>query len=324
MRLHLLTTATPLIAISGGINTYHMRNLVLLLLVLGFSAPGQACDICGCSANGAYFGVLPQFQRHFIGMRWQYRTFTSAHPSILQEIPDSKQTYHTFEAWGRFYPHPRIQVIAFVPYHIFQQRDENGFIEAKGLGDVIVAANYDVVHVDDGPYRLWKHQWLIGGGVKLPTGHYNAEGTDGQPLSSSLQTGTGSFDFMINSFYTLRYKRWGASADLSYRFNTANSNDFRYGDRFSGTLRFFYWKEAKGFSWLPHAGATIEMAAKDVSNKYIQPETGGYTLWGNLGLESYVGKVTVGATLQLPMLQDISNGAITAHGRLMLNVSYLF
>ncbi|MBP8240682.1 MAG: hypothetical protein KAX50_12000 [Saprospiraceae bacterium] len=60
---------------------------VLTAALLWVLASGQvlACDVCGCAVGGNYLGILPQFRRHFAGVRFQYRTFDSEHPNLFGE-----------------------------------------------------------------------------------------------------------------------------------------------------------------------------------------------------------------------------------------------
>ena len=49
-----------------------MRYLFVFVLLAGATTVALACDVCGCSAGGNYFGILPRFGKHFLGIRYQY------------------------------------------------------------------------------------------------------------------------------------------------------------------------------------------------------------------------------------------------------------
>lgn len=82
------------------------------------------CDICNSSAGGNLMVILPQFGNHFVGLRYQHSGFRSTHvPSLLAEGAGgaSRETFHTMELFGRYYPHPRVQLMGFVPYRVSHQ-----------------------------------------------------------------------------------------------------------------------------------------------------------------------------------------------------------
>ena len=73
------------------------------ILVLGtfifisFSSSLNACDVCGCAVSGHQFGILPQFQKHFAGIRYGYRSFKSVHPPVFSTDTEkiSCEYFHT-------------------------------------------------------------------------------------------------------------------------------------------------------------------------------------------------------------------------------------
>jgi hypothetical protein len=94
-----------------------MRTLFFTVALLVFGPVASACDVCGCSIGGNYFGILPQFLRHFVGVRYSEQSYRSAHsPNAAQTGDfDSDERFRTMDVLGRFYPTRRLQIIAMLP-----------------------------------------------------------------------------------------------------------------------------------------------------------------------------------------------------------------
>lgn len=285
-----------------------------------FTVTARACDGCGSSVNANYMGILPQFRQHFVGIRYLNNSTTSVHPPSLFDTRtiSTAERFQRAEVWGRFYPARRVQVFAFVPYQVISREEEGITSVNKGIGDLSVMASYLLVNTGDSGRLSLRNTLLLGGGVKAPTGKFDPSGTP------SLQTGTGSWDFMLNMIYTLRYKKAGMNVDANARLNTTNSRNYAYGNAYSSSLRFFYWHRKKTVSFLPHAGMLFEHTDKDVSNLIIQRYSGGNGWYASAGLDLYVGKVSFGASYAVPLKEHLYEGLVTTNNRLSLQAIYLF
>lgn len=303
-----------------------MKVIIMIALWLGLTVTTvHACDVCGCAVGGNYFGILPQFHRNFIGLRYQYRSFYSEHVPLFGEtdLPHSNEYYHSTELWGRWNPARNLQIFAFVPYHIFHKNEEGVITNLTGLGDVSLIANFVLLNTGDSTQRDWKHALQIGGGVKLPTGHHTTQLADGD-VNPNFQAGTGAFDFPLNAIYTVRYKRAGMSAEVDYRINTANADDYRFGNRMGSSLRFFYWQQLRRNAFLPSVGVLWEHADADTEKGIQQDFTGGESTWASAGVDAYFSRLSVGVLYQQPIQQNLGEGHITAHPRVSASVSFLF
>lgn len=302
-----------------------INSTLLLLLVAGSTA---ACDICGCAAGGSYLGILPQYRKHFAGLHYKYQEFTSTHPAMSGEtVPvQSDDYFQSLTAWGRFYPAERVQLFAFVPYHYNTVAEPGLTTNMAGIGDVQVLANYMLINNADTGDAGWKHTLLAGGGIKLPTGKNGFTNKEGLILSN-MQPGTGSWDFIVNTNYTIRYAKWGLNADAMVRIPTVNPRDYRYGNRFSNGYSIFYWNNTGNISWLPQAGIRYEWSAKDMeSYKYriANPYSGGYQLYANAGAGIYIGPVAVHGLVNLPVSEHYAGGLVKSRGRFEAQIQYLF
>ncbi|MEK7253141.1 MAG: hypothetical protein AAB316_00220 [Bacteroidota bacterium] len=298
-------------------------------LILGAScASGQSCCAVSCCASGSgYGGILPQFHKHFAGIRYTQRSLkTTSLPSILHEIPDltTEQQYQTMEFFGRFYPVERVQVFAFLPFNRFSQTNNGETLLEEGLGDVTLLANYNLLDTGDSLSRDWKHNLLLGGGVKLPTGSFKPNIADGDEYQPTLQTGTGSLDFLANLAYTLRFKQWGIQADAGFRFNSTNQMDYRFGNRIQGGMRVFRQIGGDDFSILPNLGLQFEAAQKDRLGDETRKFTGGRAGFVGAGVQVFVGNISFDASFQQPFFQSLSEGHSNLGGKFVCQAICLF
>lgn len=299
-----------------------MRAVSFILLLLSVQTVANACDVCGCSAGGSYFGILPMYQRHFVGMRYQTRSFQSSH--IHNDPYPSKEHFQTLDVWGRFYPSDRWQIFVFLPYNVFEKNELGNVLRNKGLGDASLIANYAIVNTGDSLFHRFRHTLMVGGGLKMPTGKHNLINSDGSALNPNLQVGTGSWDFIASANYTLRFQKQGIFTDLNARLNTANTEGYRFGHRLASTIKYFYWFELAEGVLLPSIGAYNEWAGKDSDGGKNVGDNSGNATFGSAGLDFYYKKIAISSLFQTPIHQNIGDGLVKSQNRFSINVSYLF
>jgi hypothetical protein len=302
-----------------------MRLLFTAVLIVWSLGYADACDVCGCSVGGNYFGILPQFRRHFVGIRYQYRPFQSTHATLFEgETPlVTKEYFHTAELWGRYVPHKNVQLYAFVPTNYFLKTEEGKKTEYSGLGDISLMANYFVLNTGDSAARNWKHALQVGAGVKLPTGKANKVENDVR-LNPYLQMGTGSLDIPLSIIYTLRYKRFGLNAEANYRVNTPNQQSYRFGNRLASSARLFYWHKVKSNSFLPNAGINYESADRDTDNGVGKEFTGGYSVFANIGIDIFYRDFSLNLSARPPLHEHFGDGNVKSFTRFAASFVYLF
>lgn len=305
------------------------RIIAILLLTCTTALQVTACDVCGCSASNQYLGILPQFHWNFAGVQYQYSSFSSTHPSLFEGKPDehSQDYYHTLQAWGRYNAGRRFQVFLFVPYHYNIDHADSSSGHSSGLGDVSLLLNR-VLLKDAGTDNKWGQQLIAGGGVKLPTGHNTGITAPDRYGLPNLQPGTGSWDFMVNANYTLRYKNRGVNLDCAYTFTTANKDEFKYGNRLNTGLMAYYSVRLKhGFSLLPQAGLRYDYTLHDYDNynkKWLNEQSGGYLCYGNIGLQAYYNRLGLRVNYQLPLGQHYGSGYVKAGQKTEAGIFLLF
>ncbi len=301
-------------------------GIATLILIAIASAGATACDVCGCSLGGNYFGILPLYNKNFVGLRWSQASFHSyIAPTQTLDAQTSDDTYSKMELWSRYYLSKRIQLFAFIPYVYNDMNGTDQKVQADGLGDISVMGNYAIVDTGS-ENKDFKHLLMVGGGVKLPTGHFSL--TDkGKIINRNFQMGTGSVDFNLNAVYTVRYKKTGINFETGYKINTRNSSGYLFGNQYRASAQAFFWQKFGPVSILPHAGMNYEQAATHMDGDIIQVNTGGTALLGSGGMDFYVSRFTVGVNYQKPVTQHYNSDVtaqITSNARWTASFTFNF
>jgi len=306
-----------------------MKKLILIIsIIFVIQFQSFSCDVCGCSLGGNYFGILPQFGKNFVGMRWSQASFHASmnHNSNYLSPEYSDDTFNKLEIWGRFYINKKIQVFAFIPYSFNQMEGTHQSVRSNGLSDITLSSNYLIINNGEDASKKIKHSLSVGLGLKLPTGKYNFE-DQGELVNPNFQMGTGSTDISFSSIYTVRYNKVGSNLETGYKVNSANKNDYRFGNQFYVANHFFYWQQVKSIAVLPNAGLYFENGQKHKDGKVIQNNTGGHSLLLSTGIEAYVKSFTIGFNFKLPLVQNYNTddiSEISAAHRITASFSFNF
>ncbi len=212
------------------------------ILISGFAASTQACDLCamysatqahGEIGQGFFGGAAEQFT-HFGTMQEDGREVKN---EVGQYLNSSiSQIY----AGYNFNDRVGLQFNLPITYRAFK-RPEGFAIERdteSGLGDVALL----------GHLRAYQHEtkkitlaWSIIGGVKFPTGsserikeELSEIEVPGAPESGihghDLALGTGSYDGIVGTGIFLRYRRAFLSANTQYAIRSTGAFDYRYAN----------------------------------------------------------------------------------------------
>jgi len=294
------------------------------LALLACLPASLACDVCGCSITGQYIGMLPQFHGNFAGLRWSEQWSVSGHTraALAAGADISKEHVQSLDLLTRLMVNPRVQILLALPYRVFNRTGENTHIHAQGLGDISMLAYY--LPVQTAPSAQWRHTLMVGGGFKLPTGNSRLATSDGLLIPANLQPGSGSFDLLVAANYTIRRHQWGLNTDLTAKLNTANTNDYRFGNRISGALRVFHWLGKGRATLLPNAGVFSELSAEDRDGHNAPEATGGWYCSAATGLDLIAGRFNLGINYQTPVAQNLGHGKAKTRSRWTASVNYIF
>jgi hypothetical protein len=293
-----------------------------LAVLLSFTL--KACPICGCGGGNLYMGLMPDFKYHFIGLRYHY---TQYHTQLISDPSQfSTNYYNSVELWGGMRVSNKLQLLAFVPYYMNRQIDDDGITRTQGLGDITIMGQYLVFKSSRhaGNRKTLNQQLWFGGGIKLPTGSFNADMLDSNTTVADInaQIGTGSVDFLLNGMYVISIRNFGVSVSANYKINTVNDENYKFGNKFTGNLIAFYNISAGQNTITPNIGLGYENVATNSLQRKDVPFTGSQIMTAIAGVEMNFGKISVGVNGQLPMAQRFAEGQTKMRFNGMMHVTY--
>ncbi|WP_291912357.1 transporter [Chitinophaga sp. CB10] len=306
-----------------------MKRILLILTCLLTVTTIRACDICGCGVGSYYLGILPDFSKRFAGLRYQHKTMQShLGAGGATSYLTTAETYQTAELWGGWNIGQRFRVLAFVPFNFNGKTNEGVTTHQSGLGDIAAIGFYNVFSNRQTVLnsKLLVQSLWVGAGVKAPTGrYYQAAKIAGGESPNNFQLGTGSTDFTLNAMYDIRLMDAGINANLSYKINTANRYDYRYGNKYTANLLAYYkFRIAPQVTVSPDAGVLYETAGKDMDAGLQVDVSGGYALMGTVGAEVMLGRVNIGGNFQPVIKQQLADMHVKAGSRMMVHATVLF
>lgn len=302
---------------------------ILLMILLSGPLTLLACDICGCGVGSYYIGILPEYNKRFIGLRYQHKTLqTHLGPQGNVTPLSTDETYQSAELWAGWNFGKRFRTLAFMPYNFNQRNSQANNGNKQGLGDIALMGYYNLFTQNNTlNSKLLVHSLWLGAGVKLPTGKYEpSERLAIQENPNNFQLGTASTDFTLNAAYDIRLNDLGLNLNANYKINTENKYGYRYGNKLStNALLYYKFRLFHQLTIAPNAGILYETATKDMEQgKYEMDVSGGYSSALVTGFELAVSKFSVGANYQNVIGQQLANKRAKAGNRLMIHLSIPF
>lgn len=303
------------------------KSIILVLLLSPLSL--LACDICGCGVGSYYIGILPEYNKRFIGLRYQHKTLQTHLGPQGQTTPlSTDETYQSAELWGGWNFGKKFRVLAFVPYNFNERSSQASAGSKNGLGDIAIMGYYNLFTKSTTvSSKLLVHSLWLGAGVKAPTGKYEpSERLAVQESPNNFQLGTASTDFTLNAAYDVRLNDLGLNLNANYKINTENKYEYRYGNKLTtNALVYYKFRLFHQLTLAPNAGILYETAAKDVENgKYEMDVSGGHSASLVTGFELAMSKFSFGANYQNIVSQELANQRAKAGNRLMVHFSVPF
>ena len=304
-----------------------MKKYLIALFALLIVTQCNACPFCGCGGGNLYLGILPDYKTQFFSLHYSYAEY---HTVLFNDTSQhSKNYYNTIELSYGVHITPKLQLLAFVPYRLNKQIDDDGTTTSNGLGDLNILAQYEVLNTTHytAAHSLVQNQLWLGGGVKLPTGVFglNVYDTTTTLADINAQLGTGSIDFMLNGLYSLRLGSFGVNINATYKINTAHQG-VRFGDKLSSNaIAYYHFKTGKQSGISPTLGFGYEHVATstlpEVMKVYV-PYTNSETLTGSLGVEYSVKGVGFGINGQLPLQENYAGGQTQMKFKGMAHITF--
>ena len=307
-----------------------MKKIQLLLALFVISGPvANACDICGCGVGSGYVGILPEFSKHAFGLRYRYNSLLShVGAGGNTTYMTSREYYRTVEFWAGWNIGKRFRIMASVPYAFNERRGQTASGTKNGLGDITLNGYYQLFdsrrkHPSGKGYvqSIW-----AGGGIKLPSGKYNAADKTSMTTNTNLfQLGTGSVDYQLAVIYDARFKQTGLNLSANYKINGMNKHEYSYGNKFSASMQVYQQLKLPGnLKLAPNAGLAYETSKKDIDNKITVDMSGGRIFLGTLGADLTYNKISIGANWQTPLSQNLAMGMAKAKNRGMVHIALAF
>lgn len=303
-----------------------LKLFTIFLFILAI--PTYACDVCSCYFGGAYLGILPQFDKNYIGINYYYRFFHSTHTSIFNTTQFSEETLQTIELRGKLNASNKLSFLFLIPYNknIQVGHDDEKLI---GLGDVTLIGSYtlfdDINDLQNSKENIkdFVQVLKISTGLKLPTGKFNVSNLDNE-LNSNLQVGNGCTDLLLNASYNCRYDKYGLNLNSDVKFSNESSNGLSVGNSFSSGINLFYLSRFEENTILPIIGCVYEHYGKSTKNGNVNLNSGGNTFLTNLGFDLYFNSLTIGFNFQYPFSQFSDNSLSKLITRFNTNIYYKF
>jgi len=299
------------------------KILVAFVLFVSVNKDLSACEICGCGVGNYYVGLLPQFKNHFIGLRYHFNKFNTRLVSDPSQY--SKDFYQSVEIWSGLNVGKHFQLLAFVPFNFNHQESDEGISNLKGIGDVLLLANYKLLDINSktGNGKNVNQQLWLGAGLKLPTGKFNIEANDPDVASTAnMQLGSGTVDVLLNGMYNIRVGNVGITNQANYKISGTNKDEFQFGNKFSASSFVSYGFNSKATVISPNIGILYENTAESKLQNSKVDLTGGSLLQSVLGVELAFNKVAIGCNVQLPVAQNFAENQTKQKIKGMLHVSF--
>lgn len=284
------------------------------------------CDVCGCSGNGGSMGYGTAANNNFVGVRYIYQQYRSR-DGIFNNSPWINENFNTVQVWSRLPLGKRFLVNAMLPYHFHHRQFTDGTEQKiNGLGDATLMGFYKLLAPNKDSMSMmpekWYHTVRMGGGVKAPTGEYNAANNAGS-VNPSFQLGTGSWDYILAADYSVQKGAWGANVMFNYTFKSENSAKYHFGDQMNYGLD-VYRSIAMGKSVgiTPSVGVAGERFAENL--QYNQPivNTKGDVLFSKFGVEASYTNWALGINAMLPLQQNLNGGMVEVKNRMGVYLNF--
>lgn len=303
-----------------------MKKIYIAITLIVLSLSSFACEICGGGLGSNYTGLLPNFNKRFIGIRYHFNQLYTQLDIDGNITPlSNREEYHTAELWSAWNIGSRWRLMAIIPYSQIQKNNygTNDKNQKNGIGDINVSGYYNVWSGNNSN-EMSQSIWL-GIGTKIPSGKYNKEEYTNTNSPNIYQLGSASVDFTGSLNYDIRLKNLGLNTNASYKVNTKNPDEYQYGNKTTISSSFYYNVSLNDdFKIRPNVGLHYENQGKDQTMEYKIEETGGNNTNLNIGVETNLKSFAVGFTYQTPIQQKISSGRTEIINKFLTHITFTF
>jgi hypothetical protein len=293
-----------------------MRKILITVFLSMAILKTYACDICGCSVSNYNPFLFPHMSKAYFSAGYIHR-----HYYVYPNSPKSAdQNFNSLLLTTQYRIGKKMHFAAMLPYQVNKLVTRSAVRNVSGAGDISILLNYNLV---DKITKRHRQTVMIGGGIKLASGAYTrakAKDIDEQ----NFQLGTGSTDYILNASYRLSYRKWILSTSASYKYNTANRDDYRFGDVCNAGVNLIYRVDKDQLSITPYVELSSEHQMKDAAGHALQEHSGGNVFYTGTGVDVNTKKIAVGFKYSIPAIQDLAQGMILVKPGFSSHLSFTF
>lgn len=189
-----------------------MRSIIILLIGFFLISTSnylftQGCCSVSIPTLGSTESGSIGFGSMRIGLNYLYTntSTTYSNDTQIQDPLNRKAFGHNIVFDFEFGVWESLSLFVLLPYNHYYRSttlspNQKEVYRNSGLGDLTILLKYNVIN----PTFAMPYQFSLGSGVKLPTGEFQTE-SKGIQLPLDIQSGTGTFDFILWSFFTANF-----------------------------------------------------------------------------------------------------------------------
>lgn len=322
----------------------HFTILLVALIPLLKSTSVYACDFC----NGM-MGINPYYNysdKIMLNILFQHSTldalssassmnklgFNNQFPGIesiestkhdVAGTENSTENKINFEFAYQHHFNSKMMITGVAPIEKSSSTSER---ESTGLGDISILGHY--VYRPDFGLEDSPLTFLIGAGIKLPTGNFDQKHSDGDRKEIDHQKGSGSFDVILNgsAFYQLKDFTFGT--DLYGKLNSKNKYDEKLGNWFSasGIVSYdAYRNDEDMIGLIAIGGVRYEFKGENsTGNETVDKLSDFASVFGNAGVQFIYEEIKLNVSALFPVSQNKSKTLPTEHTRYLIGTRWEF
>lgn len=304
-----------------------MKRAILLWTIICLSFSVKAgCDMCSL-----YIGVHPNQVNRGITLRYRYSQFQTNHlhnHDVEHNHNNSSnetyiREYQSVELWTQWMPFRKLQVLAMVPYSMNAMLNNGQVVDAYNhVGDAQIIGRYQIFR-SQFDTTTWQHRIVLGMGLKMPTGNYLDSSQLGY-LDQHLQTGTGSWDIILNLGYLIKFKKWGYNQEVFYKYNTTNRFSFQFAPQLNFNGNLYYQYSFNDWTAIPSIGYLLEHGRYDHYNGSALETSNGTALYTLINLDVYWKQFGIQGSYQSMTKERFNDPSLRNASKWMLGLSYNF
>lgn len=287
---------------------------IIVYFFLPFFLKSQTCCSGGVPVSGNLGLPVSQKGTLQFNLSYDYNNLNTLKSGRLTLDDNSrKRITHSVLLETGYAFSDRISLDVFFSY-VRQERliNQVDFTYTQGIGDMIFLFKYLLTENN--------HNFLIGGGLKLPLGASDRRNNNGLPLNADLQPGSGAFDFIA-------WSQWTKSFTIRPSFQLSSTIIYSYKGKNKSYLGNSLYQFGQELSWSfggsdqliigdkiisPSIQLRFRNAQPDLFENGELPSTGGNWLFLKPGVAlSWNPQFSTESNFELPLFADIEGTQVT-------------